>query len=321
MSLGSPRRSERPLRLAVTGCNGQVARALRDRASPELQILPVGRPNLDLSAPDRSVALFSELRPDAIVNAAAYTAVDKAETEKELALAINAAGAGAVAGAAAALDIPVIQLSTDYVFDGTATRPYRENDPTGPVNYYGASKLAGELAVRAATSNHVILRTSWVYAPYGSNFLLTMQRLAADRAEIRVVADQIGAPTSALEIAAAVERIARNLIRFPDDDRLRGIFHFTNRGETSWAGFAREIFDLSASLGVPSPRVIPIATADYPTAARRPASSRLALDKIDAEHGIAPRYWSEALCNVIAALATTSHLASHDRPGCSKGEI
>jgi dTDP-4-dehydrorhamnose reductase len=303
--------NERRLRLAVTGRNGQVTRALQTRAGPDLEIVALGRPELDLSASQDARTLFEALRPDVIVNAAAYTAVDKAESEKDLALAINETGAGRVARAAAALNIPVIQLSTDYVFDGTASRPYREDDQTAPVNHYGASKLAGEAAVKAATSKHVILRTSWVYAPEGQNFLRTMLRLAATRDEIRVVADQIGAPTSAQDIAAAIETIARNLTERPNEDRLFGIFHLTDGGETSWAGFAEEIFRLSKMHGGPAARVVPIGTADYPTPARRPASSRLDLTKIGVEHGIVPPHWTEALHVAVGALAMTSELQTN----------
>ncbi|WP_020175421.1 dTDP-4-dehydrorhamnose reductase [Methyloferula stellata] len=299
---------ERRLRLAVTGRNGQVTRALQDRAGPDLDVLAVGRPELDLASGEDLQALFGALQADAIVNAAAYTAVDKAESERDLALAINAKGAGRVAHAAAMLGIPIIQLSTDYVFDGTSSRPYREDDQTTPVNHYGASKLAGEDAIRAATAKHVILRTSWVYAPQGQNFLRTMLRLAETRDEIRVVADQIGAPTSALSIAAAIEKIARNLKDRPDQDRLYGLFHLTDGGETSWAGFAEEIFRLSKSQGGPAARVIPITTAEYPTPARRPASSRLDLTKIGTEHSVVPPHWTEALRTAMAALAMDSGL-------------
>jgi dTDP-4-dehydrorhamnose reductase len=295
--------NERRLRLAVTGRNGQVTRALQDRAGPDFDVLAVGRPELDLASGEDLQALFGALQADAIVNAAAYTAVDKAESEWDLALAINAKGTARVAHAAAMLGIPIIQLSTDYVFDGTSSRPYREEDQTAPVNHYGASKLAGEDAIRAATAKHVILRTSWVYAPQGQNFLRTMLRLAETRDEIRVVADQIGAPTSALSIAAAIEKIARNLKDHPDQDRLYGLFHLTDGGETSWAGFAEEIFRLSKSQGGPAARVIPITTAEYPTLARRPASSRLDLTKIGAEHSIVTPHWTEALRAAMAALA------------------
>lgn len=299
---------ETRLRLAVTGRNGQLTCALQDRAGSNLEVIAVGRPELDLAGDQEPTALFAALKPDVIVNAAAYTAVDKAESDKDLAFAINATGAGRIAHAAATLNIPVIQLSTDYVFDGNASRPYMETDPTVPVNYYGYSKRAGEETVRAATPKHVILRTAWVFAPYGQNFLRTMLRLAGARDEISIVADQVGAPTSALDIAAAIETIAGNLKARPNDDQLFGTFHFTGSGETSWAGFAETIFEISKEYGGPAARVIPISTAGYPTPAKRPASSRLDLTKIKAVHDITPPHWTEAARQTIEALAKTSKL-------------
>lgn len=292
---------ERHLRLLVTGRHGQVARALQDQASANLDVLALARPEFDLASVVDPAPLFAELRPDVVVNAAAYTAVDKSETEYDTALTVNGRGAGLVAQAAAKLGVPVIQISTDYVFDGSATRPYREDDPTAPVNAYGRSKLAGEAAVMAATGNHVILRTSWVYSPYGNNFMLTMLRLAGQRDEIRVVADQHGAPTSALDIAAAIVSLARKLVERPENAALRGVFHFANAGETTWAGFAEEIFKLSAEQGGPSARVVPIPTAEYPTPARRPAYSRLDISKIKQVHGISPPPWTQALRAVLTA--------------------
>jgi dTDP-4-dehydrorhamnose reductase len=293
--------NERPLRIAVTGRQGQVARALRERAGPRLEVLAIGRPELDLAAPVDPTALFASLQPDVIVNAGAYTAVDEAETDQKRALLTNGIGAGLVAQAAANLGVPVIQISTDYVFDGGAVRPYREDDCVAPANFYGRSKLAGEEAVRAATQNHVILRSSWIYAPYGQNFMRTMLRLAGDREEIRVVADQQGTPTSALDIAMTLEQITRNLVERPDESLLRGTFHLTNAGQTSWAGFATEIFKLSAECGGPSARVVPIETADYPAPAPRPAYSCLDAGKIERAHGVKLPHWTKALAVVINA--------------------
>jgi dTDP-4-dehydrorhamnose reductase len=295
--------SNKRLRIVVTGLCGQVARALQYRAGELLDVIAVGRPDFDLGALTDPTPLFAAMRPDVIVNAAAYTAVDQAETDREAALAINGAGAGAVARAAAELGAPIIQLSTDYVFDGAATRPYREDDPTAPINFYGRSKLAGEEAVRAATPNHAILRTSWVYAPEGQNFLRTMLRLAGDRDEIRVVADQHGTPTSALDIAAAIEQVARNLVANPDAPLLRGLFHLTDSGVTTWAGFAAEIFTISAESGGPRARVVPIATSDYPTPARRPARSQLDTTKITRVHNLRPKPWTQALREAMGKLA------------------
>jgi dTDP-4-dehydrorhamnose reductase len=297
---------ECPLRVAVTGKNGQVARALQEGACPQVEILAVGRPELDLALPSDPTKVFEDLHPDVIVNAAAYTAVDKAESDQELALATNGRGAGLVAQAAANLKVPVIQLSTDYVFDGVAASPYREDDPVAPINFYGRSKLAGEEAVRAAAADHVILRTSWVFAPFGENFVRTMLRLASVRDEIRVVADQQGSPTSALDIAASIIEVARNLIDRPNDATLRGIFHLTNAGQTTWADFAAEIFRLAAKQGGPSARIVPIETSQYPTPARRPARSILDISKIALVHGVRPQHWTEALAVVIDRLNKTS---------------
>lgn len=287
--------TERPLRLVVTGRHGQIANALQACASTKHQVLTLARPELDLASSNDPTRLFAKLRPDVIVNAAAYTAVDKAESEPDLAHVINAHGAGLVARAAAKLGVPIIQISTDYVFDGYATRPYGEDDPTAPINMYGATKLAGEQVVQAMTSNHVILRTSWVYSPYGQNFMLTMLKRAKERKELRIVADQYGAPTSAPDIAATIVVLARHLVDRPGDAALRGIFHLTNAGETTWAGFATEIFKVSTEYGGPSASVVPIPTSEYPTAARRPASSRLDISKIAKLEGVKLRHWAEAL--------------------------
>ncbi|WP_294541485.1 dTDP-4-dehydrorhamnose reductase [uncultured Rhodoblastus sp.] len=292
------------MRLVVTGSQGQVVRALIERAGPELEIVALGRPELDLEHPGDLAALFSRHAPDAIVNAAAYTAVDKAESERETAFAVNGAGAGAVAAAARRLNVPVVQISTDYVFDGSGDRPLRETDPTGPIGVYGASKLAGEQAVAAAAPDHVILRTAWVYAPFGANFVRTMLRLAAARDELKVVGDQFGTPTSALDIAAAIESVARHLVARRDAARLRGIFHMTAKGgPISWADFAAEIFRQSALRGGPGARVTAIPTSEYPTPARRPAWSCLDGGKLAAIHGVTLPDWRDALAQTIERLA------------------
>jgi dTDP-4-dehydrorhamnose reductase len=291
------------MRIAVTGRHGQVAQALRERAAAAaMEVCVLARPEFDLTRPDAVDAALARLKPDAIVNAAAYTAVDQAETEPELAHAINAEGAGAVARAAAQLGIPIVQLSTDYVFDGSLDRPYREDDPTGPLGVYGASKLAGERAVARATPEHVILRTSWVVSPFGKNFVRTMLALARQRDEIRVVSDQFGAPTSALDIADGIFSIISNLQATPAAPELRGVFHMTGGGATNWAEFAEAIFAQSSAAGGPSARVIPIPTKEYPTPARRPANSRLDNARLAAAHGVQLPDWRQSLAPCIERL-------------------
>ncbi len=282
------------MRLLVTGRDGQVVRALRAKSGGDVEVIALGRPELDLSQPETLGAVVARVKPDVIVNAAAYTMVDKAEEEEALATTINGEAAGALARAAAELGIPIVQISTDYVFDGTKPSPYVETDPVAPIGAYGRAKLAGERAVAAAQPNHAILRTSWVYDGEGKNFLKTMLRLAETRDELGVVADQIGAPSYAPDIADAVIAVARNLRDDPRPARC-GVFHMTGAGETSWAGFAKEIFRLSAEAGGPSARVREIATADYPTPAKRPANSRLNCDRLAAAHGARLPDWRDAL--------------------------
>lgn len=284
------------MRIVVTGRHGQVAQALHERAAgTTAAIVLLARPEIDLTRPSDIETALSAVEPDAVVNAAAYTAVDQAESESDLAYAINAEGAGAVARAAAKLGVPVVQLSTDYVFDGTAERPYRETDPTNPLSVYGASKLAGERAVADAAPDHAVLRTSWVYGPSGKNFVRTMLALARQRDELRVVCDQVGSPTSALDIADGVLGVVRNLLAEPTRSDLRGIFHMTADGTATWAAFAEAIFAASRAAGGPSAKVIPIPTTEYPTPARRPANSRLDTSAIAAAHGIRLPLWRQSL--------------------------
>ncbi|RWL44468.1 MAG: dTDP-4-dehydrorhamnose reductase [Mesorhizobium sp.] len=283
------------MRLAVTGREGQVAASLVEaaRGRDDVEVVAVGRPALDLARPDTVFAALEAARPDIVVSAAAYTAVDQAEDEQGLAFAVNAVGAGKVAEAAARLGVQVIHLSTDYVFDGTKDGAYVETDPTAPLCVYGASKLAGEEAVAAANPRHLILRTAWVYSPFGRNFVKTMLRLAADRDEIAVVADQWGNPTSALDIADAILHAAARL----RDDRnfaAFGVYHLVGEGETNWSGFARHILDTSRALGGPHATVCDIATSDYPTRARRPANSRLSSARFQGVFGWAAPQWRES---------------------------
>ena len=290
------------MRIAVTGKQGQVVQSLLAMAPAHgVELIAIGRPDLDLTDPASVLPALAAAQPDVIVSAAAYTAVDKAESEAELAHAVNAIGAGAVAEAASALGVPVIHLSTDYVFSGGKPSPYAETDSTGPISVYGNTKLEGELRVAAGNTNHVILRTAWVYSPFGANFVKTMLRLAESRDELRVVADQRGCPTSALDIAEAVIAIATRLSA-DADPALRGTFHLTGNGEATWAEFAQEIFARSKALGGKSANVVPITTAEYPTPARRPANSRLSGEKLAETYGIRLPDWKRSTDVVIEAI-------------------
>ena len=285
------------MRIAVTGSKGQVATSLLERVPPETKVVALGRPAFDLADRAGVLAGLEAARPHVIVNAAAYTAVDKAESEQAEALKVNGEGAGHVAEAAARLGVPLLHLSTDYVFDGALDRPYREDDPTSPTGAYGRSKLIGEQKVAERCQNSVILRLAWVYSPFGTNFVRTMLRLNETRDEVGVVADQRGNPTSALDIADALIAIAA---RVKDDSSpaLRGVFHMTGSGEGTWADFAESIFDEAAARGRRLTRVKRIATADYPTPARRPANSRLDNEKLARVYGFRLPAWrgSVAVC-------------------------
>lgn len=291
------------MRIAVTGKAGQVVTSLIERgAAAGHEVIALGRPELDLANPASIARALEAAAPDAIVSAAAYTAVDKAESESALAHAVNGAGAGAVAEAARALGVPLVHVSTDYVFDGRLGRPYLESDLVGPTGVYGASKLAGEQAVLAAyRDNSVVLRVAWVYSPFGGNFVKTMLRLAGERDEVSVVADQLGNPTSALDIADGVIRVATNLVA-DSDAALRGVFHMTASGEASWADFAEAVFSASTARGGPSARLNRIATADYPTPATRPANSRLDCSMIAEVHGVTLPDWRQSLETVMTRL-------------------
>ncbi|WP_136621038.1 MULTISPECIES: dTDP-4-dehydrorhamnose reductase [Mesorhizobium] len=280
------------MRLVVTGREGQVAASLLEagQGPAGVEVIAIGRPELDLAKPDTVIDAIVAAKPDIVVSAAAYTAVDQAEDEPDLAFAVNAVGAGKVAEAARRLGVPVIHLSTDYVFDGSAPGAYVETDATAPCSVYGASKLAGEQAVASANPRHLILRTAWVYSPFGRNFVKTMLKLAADRDEIAVVADQWGNPTSALDIADAILHAAAQL----HDNKgsgASGIYHLAGTGEVNWSGFACHILDTSRMFGGPWARVRGIATVGYPTKARRPANSRLSSAKFASVFGWTAPDW------------------------------
>jgi dTDP-4-dehydrorhamnose reductase len=286
------------MRILVTGRAGQLATALSEQAhGSSVELITRGRPELDLERPSEAAARISDLRPDVVVNAAAYTAVDRAEAEPDRAFAVNRDGATAAARAAAQLGVPFIHISTDYVFDGAKLAPYVERDKTGPINVYGTSKLAGEQAVLDAHPQALILRTSWVFSPFGSNFVKTMLTAGATRPALRVVSDQLGSPTSALDLAASILAIAPRL-----RDEAGGVFHYAGRGATNWFGFAEAIFAESRKLGGPSPDLQAITTQEYPTPARRPANSRLDCSAFAARFGMAPRPWAEDLPRVVRRL-------------------
>ncbi len=285
------------MRIAVTGRGGQLAQAMLEKAAgmPDVSLMAFVRTAVDLGHPESVLPAIRAVRPDIVVNAAAYTAVDRAEEEPDVALAVNGAGAGAVAAAARTLGIPVVQISTDYVFDGTNPRPYRETDPVNPLSAYGRSKLAGELAVAAANPDHAILRTAWIYAAEGRNFLRTMLRLAESSDTVRVVADQHGAPGYAPDLADAVLVVCRNLLQEPQNAAMRGTFHMAGAGEATWADFAEAIFAGSIARGGHGAEVIRITTAEYPTPARRPANACLDCGKLQAMHGIVLQQWRDSL--------------------------
>lgn len=289
--------------MVVTGREGQVVRSLVERAAgTDVEVITLGRPELDLvGSPAAIRSTVENASPDIIVSAAAYTQVDKAESEREAAFAVNERGAGAIAEAARACAVPLIHLSTDYVFDGSKSAPYVEDDPTRPTGVYGASKLAGEEAVLAGHPDSVVLRTAWVYSPFGANFMKTMLRLAGEREEIGVVADQHGCPSSALDIADGILRVAANL-RTDSAPERRGLFHMAGAGEASWAEFAEAIFAASAERGGPSATVKRIAASDFPTAARRPANSRLDSSRLRQMHGVALPDWRSSMTGVLQRL-------------------
>ena len=286
--------------ILVTGGTGQVGTAIERENGGRFDVVAPARAELDLGDAGAITAMVAARDWAAVINCAAYTAVDRAESEREAAFAVNAAAPGVIARAAAARGIPLLHVSTDYVFDGTKAEPYREEDPVRPLGVYGASKEAGERAVREGNPRHIILRTAWVVSPWGANFVKTMLRLGAERSELRVVADQIGCPTGATDIARALLIMAERLIADPDAPV--GTYHFVNAGEASWHALAEAIFAEVAAGGGAVPAVLPIPTSEYPTPAQRPMNSRLATDKIARDYGIAARDWRAMVSEVVGEL-------------------
>lgn len=282
------------MNVLVTGRAGQLASALGEANTPKgLKIVCVGRPELDLTDAHSVAAAVNRFAPRLVINTAAYTAVDKAEAERDLAFAINGTAAGLLAEACERAHIPIIHISTDYVFDGTKSGPYDENDPVAPASVYGYSKLEGERLVAAACRRHVILRTSWVHSPTGHNFVRTMLRLAQSRSEISVVDDQTGCPTYAPHLADAILSVAAKALTAPGSSESWGTYHVAGSGAATWCELAREIFRLSEELGGPVAHLKAVATADYPTPARRPANSRLDSEKFARVFGARLPDWRE----------------------------
>lgn len=290
------------MKIAVIGREGQVAHYLRTQGRARgLYVFAAGRPEVDLTRPQTVVDFLDRVRPNVVVNAAAYTAVDKAESDGERAFQINATGAGELARICSAASIPLVQISTDFVFDGSKRQPYLEGDAVLPLGIYGASKAAGETAVRRTQLQHVILRTSWVYGAHGSNFVKTMLRLAAERTELGVVDDQVGCPTSARDLADAILKIAP-VLAANRDPSIWGTYHLTGTGDVTWHGFAAEIFRHAAARNAAVPRLIAISTDGYPTPARRPAYSVLNNTKFSGKFGFMLPDWRESLAECMAEL-------------------
>jgi dTDP-4-dehydrorhamnose reductase len=285
-------------RLMVTGAGGMTGTEVRERArAGRWEVSAFTRGDLDITDGPAVEDAARRFHPDVLINCAAYTAVDRAESDPELAAAVNAGGTRNVAHASSAVGAPLIHVSTDYVFSGSADSPYSPDSRPGPTSVYGETKLAGEIAVRDETADHVIVRTSWVFSHRGSNFVRSMLRLAGERDELRVVNDQTGRPTSAADLADALLVVAEKM---QQSRELRGTYHFANSGETTWFGFANAIFEEVSSVnGTRPPRVIPIPSDEYPTAALRPRYSVLDTTTFTGSFGVAPRPWREALRDTI----------------------
>ena len=292
------------MKILLTGINGQLGHQLQPLLTNIGEVTAVGRENLDLADPNAISQIINQVKPEIIVNAAAYTAVDKSENEPELANAVNSIAPGIMATEAKKLGATLIHISTDYVFDGSQSTPYTETDPTNPLGIYGKSKLAGEKAIRETDANHIIIRTAWVYGVYGKgNFVKTMLRVGKDREELRVVYDQVGCPTWTGDLAEAIAQIIPQL-----NSEIYGTYHYTNSGAISWYDFAMTIFEEAKQLGFPLEvkRVVPITTAEYPTPAKRPAFSVLNSGKISQVLGKHSPYWRDGLRQMLKQLAALS---------------
>lgn len=285
-------------RILITGGTGQLGtELLRCQWPDDFQLVAPSRAELDLSKCDAIGHYVRNGGFSAVINCGAYTAVDRAESDVVTTWKVNALGPAALATATKDVGVPIIHLSTDYVFDGSKHGPYREDDPVAPLGVYGASKEAGEQAVRTGNPLHVILRTAWVFSARGSNFFKTMLRLSNERELIKVVNDQLGCPTAASDIASAVKLVVFHLLEA--NGKCLGTYHFANSGQSTWYGFARELFAQCELRGYSVPKLQPIETKEYPTAARRPANSRLSLDKLFQDYDIKPRKWEDALADTL----------------------
>jgi dTDP-4-dehydrorhamnose reductase len=289
------------MRLLIAGWQGQIARGLVEAAPacPDVTACAVGRAALDICEARSIERALSQIEPSIVINSAAYTAVDKAESEAERAFALNRDGAKMLAEAAARRGIPIIHISTDYVYDGRKSEPYVEGDATHPMSIYGSSKLEGEDAVRQANSKHIVLRTSWIFSPSGRNFVKTMLAQAAEGKRLRVVNDQRGSPTYAPHLVAAILELARQLSARKGDAGRWGVYHAAGTGTTTWLGLAEEVFRRSAALGGPTAEVEAISSADYPTPAARPANSQLDCTKLERTFGLRLPTWQVGVAECV----------------------
>ena len=290
------------MRVVVIGQSGQLARCLAERVPDGAELSCLGRQAFDLAAPSPDFGVLQAQRPDLIVNAAAYTAVDKAESDRDAAFALNAHGPARLAAFTATQGIPLIHVSTDYVFDGAGSRPYEEEDATAPLNVYGESKLAGEQAILAAQPRCIILRTSWLFSAHGGNFVKTMLRLGQERRHLRIVSDQTGCPTSAHDLADCIWQVAARIAAPGNAFGAWGLYHYAGAGATSWADFAQAIFASREAGLAHIPEIERVATSDYPTPARRPLYSVLNCAKLAGHLDIHPRPWQAALGDVLGRL-------------------
>jgi dTDP-4-dehydrorhamnose reductase len=291
------------MRLLIAGSHGQVARAFLDVApnAPDIEACAIGRPGLDICHSPTIERTLSDIKPTVVINTAAYTAVDDAEGDVDKARALNRDGAEMLAAAAAKRGVPIIHLSTDYVFDGTKSSPYVETDPTSPMSVYGTTKLEGEKAVAAANPQHIILRTAWVYSPFGKNFVKTILTHAGKGTQLRVVSDQIGSPTYAPHLVDAILSVARKLCGGGSGVEW-GVYHAAGSGTANWYSVAREILDTSARLGGPQTSLAPIPTSAYPTRAVRPQNSRLDCSKLTHAFGITQPDWRDGVRTCVSRL-------------------